>query len=70
MPNPLLRDRDIDFLLYEIHDTEALCRLSAFSDRINIALAQPSGTKLDFRGVHGAAYCGIRRLAGRAFRDR
>src|SRR5271170_4614996 len=30
--NPLLRDRDIDFLLYELLDAESLCALPAFAD--------------------------------------
>ncbi|HEY0093579.1 MAG TPA: acyl-CoA dehydrogenase family protein, partial [Archangium sp.] len=30
--NPLLSDRDVDFQLYEVLDTESLCRLPAFAD--------------------------------------
>jgi alkylation response protein AidB-like acyl-CoA dehydrogenase len=30
--NPLLRDRDVDFLLYELLDAESLCALPAFAD--------------------------------------
>ncbi len=30
--NPLLRDRDVDFLLYEMFDAPALCALPAFAD--------------------------------------
>ncbi len=30
--NPLLRDRDVDFLLYELLDAPALCALPAFAD--------------------------------------
>jgi alkylation response protein AidB-like acyl-CoA dehydrogenase len=30
--NPLLRDRDVDFLLYELLDAPALCALPAFSE--------------------------------------
>lgn len=30
--NPLLSDRDVSFLLHEVHDVEALLRLSAFAD--------------------------------------
>lgn len=30
--NPLLSDRDVDFLLYELHDAAALTRLPAFAD--------------------------------------
>src|SRR5271155_1759945 len=30
--NPLLRDRDIDFLLYELLEGEALCDLPAFAE--------------------------------------
>ena len=32
MPNPLLCDRTVDFLLYEVLDAEALCALPAFAD--------------------------------------
>jgi butyryl-CoA dehydrogenase len=32
MPNPLLNDRNVDFLLYELLDVEALCGLPAFSE--------------------------------------
>ena len=32
MPNPLLCDRTVDFLLYEVFDAEALCALPAFAD--------------------------------------
>ena len=30
--NPLLSDRDVEFLLYEVHDIEALTKLPAFAD--------------------------------------
>ena len=30
MTNPLLSDRDVDFLLYEVLDAEGLCSLPAF----------------------------------------
>ncbi|PTL81546.1 acyl-CoA dehydrogenase [Vitiosangium sp. GDMCC 1.1324] len=30
--NPLLSDRDVDFQLYEVLDTESLCKLPAFAD--------------------------------------
>lgn len=32
MPNPLVSDRDVDFLLYEVLEAEALCRLPWFAD--------------------------------------
>ena len=32
MPNPLLPDRDVSFLLYEVLDIEQLCALPAFAD--------------------------------------
>lgn len=32
MPNPLVRDRDVEFLLYELLDAPALCGLPAFAD--------------------------------------
>jgi hypothetical protein len=32
MPNPLLRDRDVDFLLYELLDAPAMCALPAFAE--------------------------------------
>ena len=32
MANPLLRDRDVDFLLYEVLDAERLCGLPAFAE--------------------------------------
>ena len=32
MVNPLLSDRNIAFLLYELHDAEALCALPAYAD--------------------------------------
>ncbi len=32
MANPLLRDRDVDFLLYEVLDTERLCALPTFAE--------------------------------------
>ncbi len=32
MANPLLSDRDVDFLLYEVLEAEALCRLPWFAD--------------------------------------
>jgi alkylation response protein AidB-like acyl-CoA dehydrogenase len=31
-PNPLINDRDIEFLLYEVHDARSLCELPHFSD--------------------------------------
>jgi alkylation response protein AidB-like acyl-CoA dehydrogenase len=31
-PNPLVSDRNIDFLLYEVFDAESLCRLPAYAD--------------------------------------
>jgi alkylation response protein AidB-like acyl-CoA dehydrogenase len=31
-PNPLVRDRDVDFLLYEVHRAERLCQLPAFAE--------------------------------------
>ncbi|MCA9686141.1 MAG: acyl-CoA dehydrogenase, partial [Myxococcales bacterium] len=31
-PNPLVRDRDVDFLLYEVHGALRLCALPAFAD--------------------------------------
>src|SRR5277367_1212334 len=30
--NPLLRDRDIDFLLYELLEADALCELPSFAE--------------------------------------
>lgn len=30
--NPLVRDRDVEFLLYEVHRVERLCRLPAFAE--------------------------------------
>jgi butyryl-CoA dehydrogenase len=32
MPNPLLNDRDVSFLLFELFDAEALCALPAFAE--------------------------------------
>ncbi len=32
MTNPLISDRDVDFLLYEVHDALALTRMPAFAD--------------------------------------
>ncbi len=32
MANPLVSDRNVEFLLYEVFDVEALCRLPAFAD--------------------------------------
>jgi alkylation response protein AidB-like acyl-CoA dehydrogenase len=32
MANPLVSDRNVEFLLYEVFDVEALCRLPAYSD--------------------------------------
>jgi butyryl-CoA dehydrogenase len=32
MPNPLLRDRDVDFLLYELLDAPSLCAWPAFAE--------------------------------------
>ncbi|PRP93096.1 putative acyl-CoA dehydrogenase AidB [Enhygromyxa salina] len=31
-PNPLIRDRDVEFLLYEVHHIERMCELPAFAD--------------------------------------
>ncbi|PRQ06899.1 acyl-CoA dehydrogenase [Enhygromyxa salina] len=31
-PNPLVRDRDVEFLLYEVHDVLRLCKMPAFAD--------------------------------------
>src|SRR5271169_3588115 len=31
-PNPLLRDRDVEFLLYELLEADALCALPAFAE--------------------------------------
>ena len=31
-PNPLVRDRDVEFLLYEVHRVTRLCALPAFAD--------------------------------------
>jgi alkylation response protein AidB-like acyl-CoA dehydrogenase len=31
-PNPLVRDRDVEFLLYEVHRAERLCQLPAFAE--------------------------------------
>ena len=31
-PNPLVSDRNVDFLLYEVFDVEALCRLPFYAD--------------------------------------
>ncbi|KIG12419.1 Acyl-CoA dehydrogenase [Enhygromyxa salina] len=31
-PNPLVRDRDVEFLLYEVHNVLRLCKLPAFAD--------------------------------------
>jgi alkylation response protein AidB-like acyl-CoA dehydrogenase len=31
-PNPLVRDRDVDFLLYEVHQVQRLCALPAFAE--------------------------------------
>jgi alkylation response protein AidB-like acyl-CoA dehydrogenase len=31
-PNPLVRDRDVDFLLYEVHDVLRLCALPYFAE--------------------------------------
>jgi len=30
--NPLLRDRDVDFVLYELLDAPSLCALPAFAE--------------------------------------
>jgi butyryl-CoA dehydrogenase len=32
MPNPLISDRDVDFVLYELLDAASLCSLDAFAD--------------------------------------
>ena len=32
MTNPLISDRDVEFILYEVHDTAALTELDAFAD--------------------------------------
>src|SRR5690242_16547709 len=32
MPNPLVSDRNVEFLLYEVYDAESLCRLDAYAD--------------------------------------
>ncbi|MGH7440662.1 MAG: acyl-CoA dehydrogenase family protein, partial [Polyangiaceae bacterium] len=32
MANPLVSDRNVDFLLYEVFDVEALCKLPAYAD--------------------------------------
>ncbi|MFO0592335.1 MAG: acyl-CoA dehydrogenase [Polyangiaceae bacterium] len=32
MPNPLLSDRDVEFLLYHVHDAEGLCSLPPFRE--------------------------------------
>jgi butyryl-CoA dehydrogenase len=32
MPNPLVSDRNVDFLLYEVFDAEGLCKLPAYAD--------------------------------------
>ncbi|HXN56107.1 MAG TPA: acyl-CoA dehydrogenase N-terminal domain-containing protein, partial [Myxococcales bacterium] len=32
MANPLLRDRDVEFLLYEVLRVEELCALPAFAE--------------------------------------
>jgi hypothetical protein len=32
MPNPLLNDRDVEFVLYEILSAEKLCELPDFAD--------------------------------------
>ncbi|HEX3770628.1 MAG TPA: acyl-CoA dehydrogenase family protein, partial [Polyangiaceae bacterium] len=32
MPNPLVSDRNVDFLLYEVFDAESLCRLNAYAE--------------------------------------
>jgi alkylation response protein AidB-like acyl-CoA dehydrogenase len=31
-PNPLVRDRDVEFLLYEVHQVQRLCALPAFAE--------------------------------------
>src|SRR5690606_23624867 len=31
-PNPLVRDRDVEFLLYEVHRVDRLCKLAAFAE--------------------------------------
>ncbi len=32
MSNPLISDRDVDFLLYEVFDAPSLCALPTFAD--------------------------------------
>lgn len=47
-PNPLVRDRDIEFLLYEVHRAERLCGLPVFAghDRETFDLFLASAAKL------------------------
>jgi butyryl-CoA dehydrogenase len=47
-PNPLVRDRDVEFLLYEVHRAERLCLLPAFAehDRETFDLFLASAAKL------------------------
>ncbi len=47
-PNPLVRDRDVEFLLYEVHQAERLCRLPAFAshERETFDLFLASAAKL------------------------
>ncbi len=47
-PNPLVRDRDVAFLLYEVHRAERLCTLPAFAhhDRETFDLYLASAAKL------------------------
>jgi butyryl-CoA dehydrogenase len=48
MTNPLLSDRDVDFLLYEVLDAEALCALPAFAgyDRATFDLVLGNARRL------------------------
>ncbi|HLT38494.1 MAG TPA: acyl-CoA dehydrogenase [Enhygromyxa sp.] len=47
-PNPLVRDRDVEFLLYEVHGAERLCQLPPFAghDRETFDLFLASAAKL------------------------
>lgn len=47
-PNPLVRDRDVDFLLYEVHEVLRLCKMPAFAehDRETFDLFLGSAAKL------------------------
>ncbi|MCA9660458.1 MAG: acyl-CoA dehydrogenase, partial [Myxococcales bacterium] len=46
--NPLVRERDVDFLLYEVHDAASLCDLPSFADhdRETFDLFLSSATRL------------------------